>query len=211
MFAKWVAIHQFYVSPELRAAPEVVGAAGDAQNGWMASISRPFWVRFGDFEFPATLAHFSGGPLGPLGPKGSPRVPQIWGNRAPWAPLGPGPKPFSGESIFRKSTWKKRHKKKLRYDPRDLSHELRSAPEVVGAVGDAQNGWMASIWRPFWIRFCDFEFPAALAHFFRGNVPQAQARRGAVAGGRFRAKVWSHWILLLSQAHTQDRYPAAAA
>ena len=25
-----------------------------------------------------------------------------------------------------------------------------------------------------------------------------------------RAKGWSHWILLLSQAHTQDRYPAAA-
>ena len=45
-----------------------------------------------------------------------------------------------------------------------------------------------------------------------GNVPQAHARRVVAAGGgggRFRAKVWSHWILLLSQAHTQDRYPAA--
>ena len=88
-------------------------------------------------------------------------------------------------------------------DPRDLSHELRAAPEPVGAAGDAQNGWMASISRPFLVRFCDFEFPAALAHFFGfkletgprfpgkcgglvamchcGNVPQAHARR--VAGG----------------------------
>ena len=49
-----------------------------------------------------------------------------------------------------------------------------------------------------------------------GNVPQAHARRVAGGGGwrrvggRFRVKVWSHWILLFSQAHTQDRYPAAA-
>ena len=41
---------------------------------------------------------------------------------------------------------------------------------------------------------------------------QCATGTGAVAagGGRFRAKVWSHWILLLSQAHIQDRYPAAA-
>ena len=59
---------------------------------------------------------------------------------------------------------------------------------------------MAYISRPFWVRFGDFEFPAALAHFFRfnpglvcpdddvslchcGNVPQAQARWVVVAAG----------------------------
>ena len=47
-----------------------------------------------------------------------------------------------------------------------------------------------------------------------GNVPtwQCATDTGAAGGGgrrwRFRAKVWSHWILLLPQAHTQDRYPA---
>ena len=43
-----------------------------------------------------------------------------------------------------------------------------------------------------------------------GNVPHTQRGGGGwrAAGGRFRAKVWSHWILLLPQAHTQDRYPA---
>ena len=40
--------------------------------------------------------------------------------------------------------WSKMVKKKLSSDPRDLSHELRAAPEVVGAAGDAQNGWMAT-------------------------------------------------------------------
>ena len=59
---------------------------------------------------------------------------------------------------------KKKVKKKLSSDPRDLSHELRAAPEVAGAAGDAQNGWMASISRPFLVKFGDFEFPAALAH-----------------------------------------------
>ena len=38
----------------------------------------------------------------------------------------------------------KKVNKKLSSDPRDLSHELRAAPEVVGAAGDAQNGWMAT-------------------------------------------------------------------
>ena len=64
---------------------------------------------------------------------------------------------------------KKRLKKKLSSDPRDLSHELRAAPELAGAAGVAQNGWMASISRPFLVRFGDFEFPAALAHFYGGN------------------------------------------
>ena len=75
----------------------------------------------------------------------------------------------------------KRVKTKLSSDPRDLSHELRGVPELAGAAGVAQNGWMASISRPFWVRFGDFEFPAALAHFFgfklkvpvfRANVPK---------------------------------------
>ena len=118
---------------------------------------------------------------------------------------------------------KKRSNKKLSSDPRDLSHELRAVPEVAGAARDAQNGWMASISRPFWVRFGDFEFPAALAQFSGGNVPMWHCAtvamchrhtrggwRVVAGGGRFRAKVWSHWILLLSQAHTQDRYPAAA-
>ena len=41
-----------------------------------------------------------------------------------------------------------------------------------------------------------------------GNVPHTQRGGWWWVGGRFRAKVWSDWILLLSQAHTQDRYPA---
>ena len=59
-------------------------------------------------------------------------------------------------------------------DPRDLSHELRAAPEAAGAAGVAQNGWMASISRPFLVRFGDFEFPAALAHFSGANVAMCQ-------------------------------------
>ena len=109
---------------------------------------------------------------------------------------------------------KKGQKQKLSSDPRDLSHELRAAPEAAGAAGDAQNGWMASISRPFLVKFGDFEFPAALAHSLGGNVPIWQCanvllwqcaigtRAAGGGGGRFRAKVWSHWILL-------SRYPAA--
>ena len=59
----------------------------------------------------------------------------------------------------------KRVEKKLSSDPRDLSHELRDVPELLGTAGVAQNGWMASISRPFLVKFGDFEFPAALAHF----------------------------------------------
>ena len=65
---------------------------------------------------------------------------------------------------------KTRSNKKFCSDPRDLSHELRAAPEAAGAAGDAQNGWMASISRPFLVRFGDFEFPAALAHFFQAKL-----------------------------------------
>ena len=60
---------------------------------------------------------------------------------------------------------KKSEKKKLSSDPRDLSHELRAAPERPVAPGMRKTDGWRPISRPFWVRFGDFEFPAALAHF----------------------------------------------
>ena len=81
-------------------------------------------------------------------------------------------------------------------DPRDLSHELRGVPELLGTAGVAQNGWMASIWRPFLVKFGDFEFPAALAHFFGFKLLMTMCHCATVAmchrhtrGGGWRRRV----------------------
>ena len=79
--------------------------------------------------------------------------------------------------------YQKTLKQKLSSDPRDLPHELRVAPERVVAPGMRKTDGCRPVPRPFFVRFDDFEFPAALAHFFRANVAMFHTHTGAGGGG----------------------------
>ena len=80
--------------------------------------------------------------------------------------------PTKNSFFVEKHFWgpKKMKQKQLSSDPRDLSHELRAAPERVVAPGMRKTDGWRPISRPFWIRFGDFGFPAALAHFFQAKL-----------------------------------------